>query len=177
MQTSTSTSAQQVVAHPCPAVIASLSSSRGEMGTNWAIAAMINLDDALRERIERAYATIVANRDFDKIVIDAQFLTLPGSDNCTDRGKASDKDEEAICELDESLDTEPRTATADERALFQRMDAFSVEGYAVVVTYYAAPYLTCHDRYDGESFESCHIPELMPPAMVEENQKRRANQA
>lgn len=162
------------------AVVAPLRSNWGN-GTNWAVAALVEIDDTVRARVAEAYALVTARPYFERIEVNHPFLTLPGSDN-DDRRKdgMTDGDEEAISAVEQLVwdpAFESREATADELALFRRRDAFSIQSYRILVTRWTAPRLICAERYEGEEFESPDIAELIPPAMVADHEARRALQA
>lgn len=171
---STSTSPAQI------AVLAPLTSNWSN-GTNWAVAALLEIDNNLRQRVAEAYSLLLSHPYFERIEVNHPFLTLPGSDN-DDRRKdgMTEGDEEAISAIEQSVwdpGFEPREATAEEVELFQRRDAFSIQNYRVLVTRWTAPRLICTERYEGEEFETPDIAELIPPAMHAENEARRALRA
>lgn len=158
------------------AVLAPLSSNWSN-GTNWAVAALIQIDDELRARIAEAHALLAAHPRFELIEVNCPFLALPGSDN-DDRRKdgMTEEDEEAISRIEEEIwadGFESRQATAEEIELFRRRDAFSVQSYRIKVTRWTAPRLVCTERYEGEEFQSPDISELVPPAMRAEIEARQ----
>jgi hypothetical protein len=153
------------------AVLAPLTSNWGN-GTNWAVAALVEIDGDLRARVAEAHALLTAHPYFECIEVNHPFLTLPGSDN-DDRRKegVTAEDEEQISAIEQEVwsgEFEPRPASADEVELFRRRDAFSVQSYRILVTRWTAPRLICAERYEGEEFQSPDIAALIPPAMQDE---------
>lgn len=147
-------------------VITALYSDHGDTGTAYFSAAILELRDQLRAKIEKAYQIVIEDDTIAEVRVHCQVDALAGSDyiNCKERNQ-TEANLAALDAIEQALEEEEggRIATPEEIVTFSRAPAPGVSYSVIVVTKYGAPYLAVHEKYGHECFRSPEITLLVPP--------------